>query len=165
VPVNDHLVFCGQRNRHRSEPKFAGPKRRLIHSQKIARNRRCDVQERLIAGSGQQGEATGGSVDVRGQVDVSEAVSGLSEERRGQFRASVGFEGSARLRLLIVERDGRFLQDVRGGGRQTCISNGRYTFPAARISSANTSSNSSAALSGSRNKISKTTTLAPACFR
>ncbi len=53
VPVNNHLLFCGQGNRHRSESKFPSQKRRLIRSQEVARDRRGDVQECLIPGPGQ----------------------------------------------------------------------------------------------------------------
>jgi len=78
----------------------------MIRSQKVARHRRRDVLKRLILCSGQQGEATGGSIDVRGQVDISEAVSGLSEQRRGQFLAGIGTVGEevAQPRKEIVDR-------------------------------------------------------------
>ncbi len=52
-------------------------------------------------------------------------MSRLSEQRRRQFCAGVGLEGSGRLRLSIVEHDRGFLQDVRGGLRHAGRSHGR----------------------------------------
>ncbi len=116
MPVDDHLLFRGQGNRHRSESQLPAPERRVIDGQKVARYGCGDVLERLILGPGQQGQATGSTVGVRGQVDIAEAASGLREQRQGQFRAGVGREGFVLLKFLFVERDRGLFQNVRRDG-------------------------------------------------